>query len=69
MADGRLYTGWADGTFTWRPFNGTTFGTARDIDLHDLTAFSSELAGIRGMWFDKVTGRMYFTIRGQNQLY
>ena len=69
MADGRLYTGWADGTFTWRPFNGTTFGTPRVIDLHDLTAFSSELAGIRGMWFDRTTGRMYFTIRGQNQLY
>ena len=69
MVDGRLYTGWADGTFTWRPFNGTTFGTARSINLYGLTAFSSELAGIRGMWFDKVTGRMYFTIRGQNQLY
>ena len=70
MADGRLYTGWADGTFTWRTFNGTTFGTnVRTIDLHDLTAFSSDLRGIRGMWFDRVTGRMYYTIGGQNQLY
>lgn len=69
MADGRLYTGWADGTFTWRPFNGTTFGSPRTIDLHGLTAFSSELGGIRAMWYDKANGRMYFTIRGQNQLY
>ena len=69
MVDGRLYTGWADGTFTWRPFNGTTFGTPRTSTCNDLTAFSSELAGIRGMWFDRMTGRMYFTIRGQNQLY
>ncbi|WP_432476745.1 malectin domain-containing carbohydrate-binding protein [Nocardioides sp. GXQ0305] len=69
MADGRLYTGWADGTFTWRPFNGTTFGTVRNIDLNDLTAFAGELPGIRGMWFDRTNGRMYFTIRGQNQLY
>ncbi|WP_432476747.1 malectin domain-containing carbohydrate-binding protein [Nocardioides sp. GXQ0305] len=69
MADGRLYTGWADGTFTWRPFNGTTFGTVRNINLYGLTAFSSELGAIRGMWFDGTTGRMYFTLRGQNQLY
>ena len=69
MVDGRLYTGWADGTFTWRPFNGTTFGTVRNINLYGLTQFSSELPGIRGMWFDRTTGRMYFTLAGQNQLY
>ncbi|WP_299057118.1 malectin domain-containing carbohydrate-binding protein [uncultured Nocardioides sp.] len=69
MVDGRLYTGWADGTFTWRPFNGTTFGTPRTVDLNELTQFSTELAGVRGMWFDRLTGRLYYTLRGQNQLY
>jgi len=69
MADGRLYTGWADGTFTWRPFNGTTFGTPRTINLNNLTAFSADLGAIRGMWFDRTNGRLYFTLRGQNQLY
>lgn len=69
MVDGRLYTGWADGTFTWRSFNGTTFGTPRTVDLHDLTQFSGELAGVRGMWFDRATGRIYYTLRGQNQLF
>ena len=69
MVDGRLYTGWSNGTFTWRPFNGTTYGATRNINLYGLTQFASELPGIRGMWFDKSTGRMYFTLRGQNQLY
>lgn len=69
MADGRLYNGWADGTFTWRPFNGTTFGTPRDINLNGLTAFASELTQMRAMWFDRTTGRLYFTLNGQNTLY
>jgi hypothetical protein len=70
MVDGRLYNGWSDGTFTWRPVSGnTTFGTARTINLHGLTAFESELPGIRAMWFDRVDGRMYYTIRGQAALY
>jgi Malectin domain len=69
MVDGRLYTGWADGTFTWRSYNGNFFGGARPIDLHGLTAFSSELTGARGMWFDRNTGRMYYTLAGQNTLY
>lgn len=70
MVDNRLYTGWVDGNFTWRPVSGdTTFGRARTINLHNLTAFSAELPGIRAMWFDRETGRMYFTMRGQNALY
>jgi len=69
MVDGRLYTGWTDGTLTWRPFSGTTFGTPRTIDLNGLTQFTGELPGLRGMWFDRATGRMYYTLRGQNQLY
>ncbi|MCH1867532.1 malectin domain-containing carbohydrate-binding protein [Nocardioides sp. CFH 31398] len=69
MVDGRLYTGWADGTFTWRSYNGSTFGAPRTVDLNDLTQFAAELPGVRGMWFDRTTGRMYYTMRGQNQLY
>lgn len=70
MVDGRLYNGWADGTFTWRSFNGGSyFGGARNIDLNGLTPFASELPGIRGMWFDRETGRMYYTVNGQTRLY
>ena len=69
MVDGRLFTGWDDGTFTWRPYNGRTFGVPRDIDLHDLTKFSSELARVGAMWFDRETGRLYFTLDGKNALF
>ncbi|MGH3354790.1 MAG: hypothetical protein ACRDOJ_02770 [Nocardioidaceae bacterium] len=70
MVDGRLYTGWADGTFTWRSFNGGNwFGGARQVDLNGLTAFSAELPAVQGMWFDRTTGRMYYTLAGQTGLY
>lgn len=70
MVDGRLYNGWSDGTFTWRPFNGgNNFGTTRVINVRNLTAFTAEVQQMNAAWFDRVTGRMYFTLRGQNQLY
>lgn len=69
MVDGRLYTGWSNGTFTWRPYNGRVFGTPRVIDLNGLTAFASELTTIRAMWFDRETGRLYFTLNGVNALF
>ena len=69
MADGRLYTGWSDRTLTWRTFDGTTFGTPTTINLRGLTAFGSELPDVRAMWFDRTTGRMYFTLRDQSQLF
>ena len=69
MVDDRLYTAWADGTFTWRAFRGTWFGGERPIDLLGLTAFASDLAGVRGMWFDSTLGRMYYTLEGVNKLY
>ena len=69
MADGRLFTGWSNRTLTWRTFDGTTFGTPTTVNLHNLTAFGSELPDIRGMWFDRTTGRMYFTMRKESQLF
>lgn len=69
MADGKLFTGWLNRTLTWRTFDGTTFGTPTTVNLHNLTAFGTELPDIRGMWFDRTTGRMYFTMRNQTQLF
>ncbi len=34
--NGRLYTGWSDGTLTVRTFDGTAVGPASTIDLHGL---------------------------------
>jgi hypothetical protein len=69
MIDGKLYTGWADGTFRVRTFNGTTFGAANNVDLNGLTEFANELPNITGMFFERSTGRLYYTLAGRAQLY
>lgn len=69
MVDGRVYNGWSDGTFTWRPYNGRNFGTPRSINPLGLTDFSTELSNIGTMFFDSRQGRLYFTIAGGSGLY
>lgn len=69
MVDGRLYTGWANGTLTRHTYNGNQFGPGRAVDLYSLTAFASELQSMRGMFYDKADGRLYFTLNGSSKLY
>lgn len=61
-----LYTGWSDGTLKARSFDGSTFGTARNLNLYGATV-ASELPNMTGMFYDN--GRMYFTLSGSNALY
>jgi hypothetical protein len=69
MIDNTLFTGWSDGTLKARTFNGTAFGAAANVNLNGLTEFANEIPNITGMFFDKVTGRLYYTLSGQSQLY
>ena len=69
MIDGTLYTGWSDGTFKARTYNGTTFGAASNVNLNGLTAFAGELPNVTGLAYDRATGRLYFTLAGQAQLF
>jgi hypothetical protein len=69
MIDGKLFTGWSDGTFKVRTFNGTTFGAPTTVNVYGLTAFSNDVSNMTGMFFDKATGRLYYTLSGQSQLY
>lgn len=69
MVDGRVFTAWADGKLTHRGWNGVKFGTPSTVNLNALTAFSTEMASMRAMWFDRATGRLYFTLSGSNRLY
>jgi hypothetical protein len=69
MIDGRVYTTWGDGTFTHRGYNGIKFGKAATVKLNGLTAFADEARIMTSMWFDRVTGRMYFTLANSNRLY
>lgn len=69
MIDGTVYTGWSDGTLKARTYNGTTFGAATDVNLNGLTDFSNELSNMTGMFYDKSTARMYYSLSGQSKLY
>jgi hypothetical protein len=69
MIDNTVYTGWSDGTLKARTFNGTTWGAATNVNLFGLTSFANELPNITGMFYDRVTARLYYTLAGQAQLY
>lgn len=69
MIDGTLFTGWNDGTLRVRSFNGTTFGTSTNVNLNGLTAFANDLRNVTGMFYDRTTARLYYTISGQTRLY
>lgn len=69
MIDNTLYTGWSDGTLRARTYNGTTFGAASTVDLNGLTQFANEIPNITGMFFDRVHGRLYYTLSGQSSLF
>jgi PKD repeat protein len=66
---GKLYTGWSDGTFQVRSYDGTTFGAPQTINLNGLTNFANEMPNITGMFYDPDTGRLYFTLAGQSRLF
>jgi hypothetical protein len=67
MVNGTLFTGWSNGQLYARTLTGTTFGAAQQLNLYNLTAFSTELRGITGMFFDN--GRLYYTRAGHSHLY
>jgi hypothetical protein len=73
MVDGSVYYGKADGTFHRVPFNGTTFGTDTTINLNQASGqnhrFVSDLPNITGMFYDRASARLYYTLSGQNTLY
>jgi hypothetical protein len=67
MTNGRLYTGWSDGTFRERTFDGTNLGPVTNVDLHGLTSSYFPVASISGMFLDG--GRLYYTLSGSSNLY
>ncbi len=73
MIDGSVYYGLSDGSFSSRTFNGSTFGPAVAVNTSDLisplTAFHTDVANMTGMFFDKPTGRLYYTLSGDSNLY
>jgi Malectin domain len=67
VTNGKLYTGWSDGNFYSRTFDGTTLGAANQINLNGLTNSYWPVSSITGMFF--TNGRIYYTVQGDSQLY
>lgn len=76
MVDGTVYTGWADGTLRARSYNGTSFGASSTLNLfangytsdgtlngQAYVLFGNELPRVTGMFFDRSTARLYYTLR------
>lgn len=68
MIGSMLYTGWSDGTFVKRTFNGTAFGTRESINLFG-GGFASDLPTITGMTYDPADARIYYTMTGSSSLF
>jgi PKD repeat protein len=71
MLGDTLYTGWSNGTFDRRTFDGATYGSATTINLADQlvsdTAWHSDVAAATGMFASG--GKIYYTRTGSSSLY
>jgi PKD repeat protein len=75
--DDNVYTAWSDGTFTSESWDGTTFGTPKNINLYEGTTatpgygsnFINDIPKITGMFYDRVKARIYYTMTGDTHLY
>jgi PKD repeat protein len=77
MVDGKLFTGWSDGTMKVQDFDGTTFGEQSDVslirvegDIASRNRYATEdLPTVSGTFYDRATGRMYFTRTNSSSLH
>ena len=72
MISGRLFAGWSDNNVNVRTFNGTTVGSASNLDLLGLNGgavgANFPVSDVTGMFFDPALGRLYYTVAGDNRL-
>jgi PKD repeat protein len=71
MINGAVYTGYSDGSFTRRTFDGRFFGPAVPVDGADklvvLGEWHTDVGRITGLFYDR--GRLYYTVAGSSQLF
>lgn len=69
VVDDTLYTAWSGRTLTARPVGGGVLGSPVAVGLNGLSGFGDELASMTGAFFERSTGRLYYTLAGQSSLY
>ncbi len=69
MVDGVLYSARSDGTLQAQTFDGAALGTPTVINLNGLIDFPTELGTMTGLFYDRATARIYYTLAGNNNLY
>ena len=67
VTNGKIYTGWSNGNFYSRTFDGSSLGAAQQINLNGLTSSYFPIANVTGMFF--INGRIYYTVQGDTRLY
>ena len=65
FADGRLWNAWSDGTWTTRPYNGSSFGGPTALELYGLGAAAQEAQTMTGLFMSPVG----FTLAGDPTLH
>jgi hypothetical protein len=72
MISGQLFAGWSDNNVNVRTFNGSTVGTASNLNLYGLNGgavgANFPVSTVTGMFFDPARGRLYYTLTGDNRL-
>jgi hypothetical protein len=73
MVDGVVYYGQSDGTLRSRTYDGTTWGAEQTLPLNSASTlnhtFMSDLPNATGMFYDRATARLYYTLADQPQMY
>jgi len=73
MVDGVVYYGQSDGTLRSRTYDGTTWGPEQTLPLNSASTvnhtFMSDLPNVTGMFYDKATARLYYTLADNPQMY
>ena len=76
MVDNQVFTGWNNGTFKVRTFDGTSWGLPENIPLYAGTPstagypsnFINDVGKLTGIVYDPTSSRIYYTMAGDTRL-
>lgn len=76
MVDNQVFTGWANGTFKVRTFNGQSWGTPANIPLYAGDAstpgypsnFVNDVSKLTGIFYEPTDSRIYYTMAGDTRV-